>query len=161
MKKICVIVCSVLLAICFIALIAMDLPTLTRQQTINVDYNGNNIVMTLYKGEDKGVLMLGGFSSDQQSLFPLAKVFNDNGYSVLTLDYTGHGRSGGKVDFDNATNGEIPKQLELALKTFKGKTNLENQDIILFGHSMGGRAICASLLFQSVIMNATAIIGIF
>ena len=145
----------------FIALIAMDLPTLTRQQTINVDYNGNNIVMTLYKGEDKGVLMLGGFSSDQQSLFPLAKVFNDNGYSVLTLDYTGHGRSGGKVGFDNATNGEIPKQLELALKTFKEKTNLENQDIILFGHSMGGRAICASLLFQSVIMNATAIIGIF
>ena len=68
---------------------------------------------------------------------PLANLFVKNGISAMTFDYSGHG----SVGFDNATNGQIVKEIKLAIDKPIEISNIKVDKLILLGHSMGACAI--------------------
>ncbi len=143
----------ILLIIALSVLSIMDFGVLSNKEVVkihideNEKYNGGNtLYANLYKGDSPYVVMLlGGFSSDQQMMLPLAKMMNDSGLSVMTLDYSGHSKSSGVIGFDNATNGQIPREIGYAIDSVKKELNISEDKIILAGHSMGGRAIIEML----------------
>ncbi len=95
------------------------------------------------------VLMCGGFSSDRAMMRPLANMFVQSGLSVMTFDYSGHGSSGGTVGFDNATNGQITAEIAIAIEYLTDTKDISPSNIILLGHSMGGRCILEYMMTSS------------
>jgi hypothetical protein len=65
--------------------------------------------------------------------------FVDKGLDVLTFDFSGHGRSPGGLDFDNAQTNRLALQVLAAKEKFKGLTGLKDQEIAYVGHSLGAR----------------------
>lgn len=59
----------------------------------------------------------------------------------MTFDYSGQGASYEKIGFDNAKTDEIPKEINDALTYLHTLSNIDYENIILMGHSMGGRSI--------------------
>ena len=49
-----------------------------------------------------GVLLAHGFGSDQVALQALRREAGRLGFHVFSFDFSGHGRSGGYIGFDNA-----------------------------------------------------------
>jgi pimeloyl-ACP methyl ester carboxylesterase len=100
--------------------------------------------------ENIGVILLEGFGSDQIGMRPAASVFMNAGAHILTFDFSGHGRSPGGLGFDNASTDRLATQVLAAMKTFRELSGLMNDQIILFGHSLGARvALQAALLDPS------------
>ena len=98
---------------------------------------------TYYEKKDAeyAVLICPGYSCDRAKWRPMADVFLSNGMSVMTFDYSGQGNSFGRIGFDNAKTDEIPREIDDALTYLHEISSLDYENIILMGHSMGGRAI--------------------
>lgn len=103
-----------------------------------------------------------GFCESGEKYEELIKIFNSNGYSVYILDHRGHGRSEKLGKYKNQINIEKFDYYVEDLKNFIDNqvlTNIENNKLYLYGHSMGG-AISALFLekypnyFDAVILNA-------
>ncbi len=81
------------------------------------------------------------------------KLLNDNGYGVFLLEYRGHGRSCGKP-FESG----LYMDLESAIKYLKVYEKVNEEDIILWGRSLGG-AIVADVAsrnsYRAVILEST------
>jgi alpha-beta hydrolase superfamily lysophospholipase len=78
------------------------------------------------------VLLHGAGQSNSERYTELAKVFSDNGISVVSLDFIGHGKTGGRVE-DNS----------LALRTKHALVAIDywiekTTPLILCGSSMSG-----------------------
>ncbi len=86
-------------------------------------------------------LICPGYSCDRAKWKVMANVFLANNISVMTFDYSGQGESYGKIGFDNAKTDEIPKEIDDALTYLHTLSNIDYENIILMGHSMGGRSI--------------------
>lgn len=86
-------------------------------------------------------LICPGYSCDRAKWKVMANVFLANNISVMTFDYSGQGESYGKIGFDNAKTDEIPKEIDDALTYLHNISNIDYENIILMGHSMGGRSI--------------------
>ena len=141
-NKILLIVGCLLLFISLVSLFVVGLPTVNGK-TVNFTV-GDNILKAKYypvQNSEQAILLCGGFSSDQQMMRPLANLFVQNGISAMTFDYSGHGSSFGTVGFDNATNGQIANEISFAINKLSTLTGLPQENIILLGHSMGGRSI--------------------
>lgn len=103
-----------------------------------------------------------GFCESLERYKELIKVFNNNGFSVYTLDHRGHGRSG-RLGIDNSQiNVEKFEYYVEDLKTYIDEIVLQNTDkdnLFLFAHSMGG-AIGSMFLekynnyFECAVLNA-------
>lgn len=118
--------------------------------------DGDYISATYYKGDiDAGILILEGFGSDQITIKSIASEFSKIGYHVFTFDFTGHGRSSGKLNFNNARTDRLAKQILEALDIFVKKSSLSKENIYLLGHSMGSRAA----LQASTMLNADSNVG--
>jgi pimeloyl-ACP methyl ester carboxylesterase len=108
-------------------------------------YKENEVTLkgTFYEKENAkyGVLICPGYSCDRAKWRPMANVFLANNISVMTFDYSGQGGSYGKIGFDNAKTDDIPTQIDDALVYLHNISNIDYENIILMGHSMGGRAI--------------------
>ena len=85
------------------------------------------------------MLLLEGFGSDQVTMTSLAREFAGGGWHVFTFDFSGHGRSGGTLDFDNARTDRLAKQTLAALKEFQRNSGLAPEQIVIAGHSLGAR----------------------
>jgi len=101
---------------------------------------GEKLVGKLYLGaEPAGVILLEGFGSDQVTMQSAANEFARMGVNVFTFDFSGHGRSPGGLDLDNAQTDRLARQVLAAKEHFMRVANLEADQIILFGHSLGAR----------------------
>ena len=120
-------------------------------------YKENEVTLkaTYYEKKDAeyAVLICPGYSCDRAKWRPMANVFLANNISVMTFDYSGQGGSYGKIGFDNAKTDDIPTQIDDALVYLHEISNIDYENIILMGHSMGGRAILR-LMYDYNIENA-------
>jgi len=81
------------------------------------------------------------------------KYFSDLGYGVFLLEYRGHGRSSGKP-FESG----LYMDLESAVKHLKTAEKVPQEDVILWGRSLGG-AVVADVAsrnkYKAVILEST------
>lgn len=142
-KKICVgsvIISTLLIAAALIGLWKIDQPLADRQPTTFQVTGDDSLVGYYYPGEiPTGVILLEGFGSDQTSLTPIAREYAAIGAHVLTFDFSGHGRSPGGLDFDNASTDRMAKQVLAATAHFQDISGLEIDQIYFLGHSLGAR----------------------
>ncbi|MBN2044810.1 MAG: alpha/beta fold hydrolase [Anaerolineales bacterium] len=100
----------------------------------------DTLIGTYYPGNlERGLLLLEGFGSDQTSLRPIAAEYAGRGYHVLSFDFSGHGRSPGGLDFDNAATDRMAKQVLAADTRLQELSGLASGQIIHLGHSLGAR----------------------
>ncbi len=111
----------------------------------NSTYKNDEISLSATYYEKKGakyaVLICPGYSCDRAKWRPMANIFLANNMSVMTFDYSGQGNSFGRIGFDNAKTDEIPKEIDDALTYLHNISSIDYENIILMGHSMGGRSI--------------------
>ncbi|WP_420630151.1 alpha/beta hydrolase [Candidatus Leptofilum sp.] len=104
------------------------------------DPNGRPLSATFYPGtQPAGILLLAGFGSDQMAMRTAASEFAQAGVAVMTMDFSGHGRSPGTITFDNAATADLAWQTLAGIEAFTAKSGLAPNQIIIMGHSMGAR----------------------
>jgi pimeloyl-ACP methyl ester carboxylesterase len=104
------------------------------------DPAGDLLVGSHHPGEiDAGLLLLEGFGSDQVTMRSLASEFARAGYHIFTFDFSGHGRSPGTLGYDNAATPRLARQALAAMDKFKSLSGLEDEQILVLGHSLGAR----------------------
>lgn len=88
-----------------------------------------------------GVIIGHGFTSNKESMHLTALTLAKNGFVVVTLDFRGHGRSGGTLSMGSSDNSEGLTKDILAVKKYLDKReDVIHHDYGIIGHSMGGRA---------------------
>ena len=136
--------CSMLLSFAFI--LTCSFSTFGgREVYFSSTYKEDEVTLngTYYEKKDAeyAVLICPGYSCDRAKWRPVADVFLSNNMSVMTFDYSGQGNSFGRIGFDNAKTDEIPKEIDDAASYLHAVSGIDYENIILMGHSMGGRAI--------------------
>lgn len=142
---------GVVVVAALIHLVTFDQP-LAEGVLVEIDVPGDDTLAgTYYPGEKSyGVLLMAGFGSDQTAMRPLASEFVKSGLHVLSFDFSGHGRSPGGLDFDNASTGRLAGQVLAAEAKFRQLTGLSAGQIIFLGHSMGARvSLQASTMLET------------
>ncbi len=116
-----------------------------RNVTFQSTYKNDDVTISATYFEKKdakyAVLICPGYSCDRAKWRPIANVFLANNMSVMTFDYSGQGNSFGRIGFDNAKTDEIPKEIDDAVTYLHNISSIDYENIILMGHSMGGRSI--------------------
>jgi pimeloyl-ACP methyl ester carboxylesterase len=121
-------------------------------ELVTIEVPGDErLVGTYWPGtDDRGVLLLEGFGSDQTALRPIATNFANSGYHVLSFDFSGHGRSPGGLDFDNASTDRMAKQVLAAEAKLRELSGLSPDQITFLGHSLGARvALQAATMMEA------------
>ena len=86
------------------------------------------------------MILFHGFASEKSSLIPYSNIFNELGYNTVLVDFRGCGESRGI----NTTIGFY--ESEDVFNVYKYVINeLKEDNIILFGSSMGAAAIIKSI----------------
>lgn len=137
---------AVCILLSFALLLILSLPTLGGGKTVTFDSMYKQTPVKLQGsywggGNGCGVLICPGYSCDRQKWRPFADVFVKNGFSTMTFDYSGQGASSGTIGFDNAKTDAIPVQIADAIEELHTLSGVPYENIILVGHSMGGRSI--------------------
>lgn len=118
----------------------IDQPLWDRVSVRFIEPGGDTLIGNYYQGViNKGVLLLEGFGSDQITMRNIASEYSSMGFHVFTFDFSGHGRSQGTLDYDNAETPRLAYQTIAAIKQFQELTGFDTQQIILVGHSLGAR----------------------
>ncbi len=133
------------LALSFAMLFVLSLPTLGgKDVSFASTYKESPVTLkgTYWDaGGEYAVLICPGYSCDRQKWRPMADVFVASGFSTLAFDYSGQGASSGTIGFDNAKTDAIPVQIDAAIEELHTLSGVPYENIILMGHSMGGRSI--------------------
>jgi alpha-beta hydrolase superfamily lysophospholipase len=134
----------------------VDRPLASGQWIAFTASTGDRLVGTNYPGSQaKGVILLEGFGSDQVTMRSLASGFSRMGWHVLTLDFSGHGRSPGALTFDNAQTDRLAYQALSAIQEFDRISGLPADRIYVLGHSLGAR-----VALQAATMNPEPVAGL-
>jgi len=124
------------------------------------DANGDELVGSYYPGSiDAGIILNIGFGSDQIALKGITSEFARLNFHVFTYDFSGHGRSPGKLGFDNAATDRLANQLLVAKELFKSLSGLNDSQILLLGHSMGARVALQSTTIDSNNVSGLILLG--
>jgi pimeloyl-ACP methyl ester carboxylesterase len=124
------------------------------------DPQGDELVGTYLPGTvEMGVLMLEGFGSDQIAMRPATSILRAAGAHIFTFDFSGHGQSPGGLGFDNAATDRLAYQVLAAKETFQDQSGLADDQIILFGHSMGARVALQSTILDPYPPAALVLLG--
>jgi alpha-beta hydrolase superfamily lysophospholipase len=103
-------------------------------ETVSLKTSSGLAISGWYGGLDSSkacVIFLHGYSTNKRSVLAEASEFNAWGYSVLLIDYRGHGKSeGNSTSFGVKETDELEKAVAFARS--KG-----NKNIILYGSSLG------------------------
>lgn len=150
-----------LLAILSIGLIWLGDQALRDGQTVDFPApDGERLSATYYPGEQAGgVLLLEGFGSDQVSLHSAANEFAREGLHVFTFDFSGHGRSGGTLAFDNAQTDQLAHQALEALRVFQQISGLDRRQILVMGHSLGARVALQAAVLDPQRIRGLILVG--
>ncbi|TFF84064.1 MAG: alpha/beta hydrolase [Promethearchaeota archaeon] len=124
------------------------------------DANGEELVGSYYPGSlNAGIILNIGFGSDQIALKGIASEFARLNFHVFTYDFSGHGRSPGKLGFDNAATDRLANQLLVTKELFKSLSGLNDSQILLLGHSMGARVALQSTTIDSNNVSGLILLG--
>jgi pimeloyl-ACP methyl ester carboxylesterase len=146
--------------ICLSLLYWNDRLLLEGQKFSFLDENGDEIECMYYPGtQDAGILLLHGFSSDQSMMKSITTEYLALGFHVFTFDFSGHGRSGGGLGFDNAASDRLSRQLLVAKEHFKALSGLDSEEIFFLGHSMGARVALWAETFDPNPVRGIILIG--
>ncbi len=150
-----------LLAVLAIGLIQVNDRALWAGQPVRVRApDGEQLSATYYPGNRPGgVLLLEGFGSDQVSLRSAASEFAREGLHVFTFDFSGHGRSGGTLAFDNARTDRLARQALEALRVFQQLSGLDRRQILVMGHSLGARVALQAATLEPQSSGGLILIG--
>lgn len=110
-------------------------------------------------GNHPGVVVGHGFCSNKGFMHPLSIELVKRGFSVVNIDFRGHGSSGGylpSIRADAEASGLVG-DMEAAISYLQSLGNIDK--IGLVGHSMGGRTSYATAEKHTNIINATVSIG--
>ncbi|MCG3218800.1 MAG: alpha/beta fold hydrolase, partial [Candidatus Heimdallarchaeota archaeon] len=98
------------------------------------------------------VIAVHGISLNQKYLTTIASEFSRNGFAVLTFDIRGHGNSGGHL------NKDAIHDVKTALSYLRTRPDVNNSQIMLLGHSLGGKLVLRVAVEDPGIL-ATIVIG--
>lgn len=85
---------------------------------------------------DKWVILVHGYTSEQSSIYDIARHYSDKGYNVLTPDLRAHGLSEGKyVGMGWLDRNDLLLWIDYLLRNYR------NSEIILHGVSMGAATV--------------------
>lgn len=169
MKKMIILIMSALLILCVLILVILsvihsivmrsyryddydsehyllysDIEEEYTRRTFTVKSGENNLSAYLYGSQnDKGIIVVapGHTDSNDIKLYEI-RYFVDAGYKVVCFDYTGYYTSEGKT-FGGYT--QAVYDLDAVLNYLESDTELQKQNLFLFGHSLGGYAAAAVL----------------
>lgn len=145
-KTLLIIGCFAILA-AIVILICISYPTLFGGKKVRFESSYKDKAVTLeatyWKADspEYAVLICPGYSCDRQKWRPMANLFAANNLAVMTFDYAGQGASSSTIGFDNAKTDAIPVEIADAIELLHSLSGLDYENIILVGHSMGGRSI--------------------
>lgn len=136
----------VCIIISFLLAFTLNIPTMNEKTISFSSVYGDDAVSLKgsywqVEGSDYAVLICPGYSCDRQKWRPMADLFVKNGYTTMSFDYSGQGASSGNIGFDNAKTDNIPVEIDDALEVLHELSGIDYENIILVGHSMGGRSI--------------------
>jgi len=118
------------------------------------------MVGTYYPGTiEAGIIILEGFGSDQIAVKGIASEFALLNFHVFTFDFSGHGRSFGKLELDNSATDRLANQVLAAKSQFKLLSGLNDSQIILVGHSMGARVALQSSVIDTSNVSGLILLG--
>jgi len=83
------------------------------------------------------VVITHGLAEHSECYHPLAKILSEDGWQVFAWDMRGHGRSEGKRGFVMSISSFISDYAEF-LKVVSKQSKVKPENLILFGHSLGG-----------------------
>lgn len=85
---------------------------------------------------NKWIILVHGYTSEQSSIYDIARYYSDKGYNVLTPDLRAHGLSEGKyVGMGWLDRNDLLLWIDYLLKNYR------NSEIILHGVSMGAATV--------------------
>ncbi len=133
---------------------------LLNTQTIVFRDNEDILIGKYHPGsKDAGIILLEGFNSDQTAMKSINSEFSALGFHTFSFDFSGHGRSGGSIRFDNAATDRFANQVLIAKEKFKSLSGLNDSQIILLGHSMGARMALQSAIMDPYNVSGLILIG--
>ncbi|OGH98434.1 MAG: hypothetical protein A2039_08460 [Candidatus Melainabacteria bacterium GWA2_34_9] len=112
-----------------------------------------NVWYVKAKNNKPTILFCHGNGGNISSYEDLADIFSSKGYGVLLLDYRGYGKSEGTPSESGLYN-----DIDAALKFLRNKEKLSNNQIILYGWSLGGAVVsevASKEKFKAVILQST------
>ncbi|MFW6041154.1 MAG: alpha/beta hydrolase [Thermoplasmatota archaeon] len=118
---------------------------ITRENTIQTE-DDVTISYDVYEPKQNrskkyGVIIGHGFTSNKESMHLTALTLAKNGFVVVTLDFRGHGSSGGTLSMGSSDRSEGLIHDIQAVKTYLNKReDVIHHDYGIIGHSMGGGA---------------------
>lgn len=115
-----------------------------------------------------GIVLLPGAGVDKKSELALAKKIAVQGYAVITIDQRGVGETNGDIpsleeDFNSYSKGNIAVQYLMILDVLaaadvlREEKNVNAENIILMGESLGGRIALISAAIDKKIKGAVVI----
>lgn len=139
--RILTVLCGIAAVVSILGIFAGDMSLSGGEEVIFRDHEGERLRGTLYSSLENnyGILLLEGFGSDQVTLRNAANEFAKNKFTVFTFDFSGHGRSPGGLDFNNAETDRLARQALAGKEEFKRITQIPDDHIIFLGHSLGAR----------------------
>ncbi|TFF96380.1 MAG: alpha/beta fold hydrolase, partial [Promethearchaeota archaeon] len=138
-----------------------DLPLINSEIISFQDPSGDNLIGQYHKGnKDAGIIILEGFSTDQMAMKSINSEFSRLGFHTFSFDFSGQGKSGGTLGFDNAATDRLAIQVLTAKEEFKLLSGLNDSQIILLGHSMGARVALQSATIDANNVSGLILIGV-
>jgi fermentation-respiration switch protein FrsA (DUF1100 family) len=139
---------------------AGDMSLFNSQYITFQDSNGDNLFGEYQPGtQNAGIIILEGFSTDLMAMRSINSEFSSLGFHTFAFDFSGQGRSGGTLGFDNAATDRLAKQVLQAKEKFKSLSGLNDSQIILLGHSMGARVALQSATMDTNNVSGLILIG--
>lgn len=118
---------------------------ITRNMTVTTE-DGVTIYYDIYEPKNNdspkyGVIVGHGFTASKESMHLTSLALAESGFVVASLDFRGHGRSGGTLGTGSRDNTDELTRDILAVKTYlDGRDDIIRDNYGIIGHSMGGRA---------------------
>jgi pimeloyl-ACP methyl ester carboxylesterase len=125
----------------------LEMDSKSTQKLIEIPAINKKVVLYQYGKSDKKILLVHGWSGRGTQLFKIADELVKSGYSILSFDAPGHGKSPGKTTI-------MPEFVETILEISKQYGPFE----AAVGHSLGGMSLLNAVK-KGFRINQLAIIG--
>jgi dipeptidyl aminopeptidase/acylaminoacyl peptidase len=164
-NKYCFVKPAFLLIILYFLSISILLAQNETDDSIKIEFNsyGDNIHGWFYKAKGKEfpstVILLHGYCGKDFLIFELAKVLAENGFNVLTFNYSGTWSSEGvwspKTSLNNVKSAIDFLKLDQNIEKF----SIDTSNISLIGNSYGGGMALLGSLYDNSVRKVCSIAG--